>query len=377
MTSPPFGLVRQKDYGNVTADEYLKWFKPFAVQLKRVLKEQGSLVIDIGGAWTPGLPVRSVYHFKLLVMLVEKFGFHLAQEIYWWNPARIPGPAEWVNIRRVRVKDAVNCVWWLSPSPWPKASNRRVLQPYSDSHKELLATNDYNRGPRPSGWNMGENFGVDNGGAIPPNLIALPNTESSSYYLRYCREHQIEPHPARYPAALPEYFIRMLTDRGDLVVDPFAGSCVTGEVSERLERRWICAELEEEYLRGAEGRFMAPLPRPVAGVQRAFNIVEDQIEEEEISYYKLPRPGALWNGHEPPLVADGGRARPQRIILPQEVAEFPADLVRPAIEAGVIEVVPLPLEEAAPMVDPILPPTGEAVDQEPFEVEAADPQQSM
>lgn len=123
MTSPPFGLVRKKEYGNVDASEYLDWFRPFANAFKRILKENGSLVIDIGGAWIPGQPTRSLYHFKLLIMLCEQFGFHLAQDFYWWNPSKLPTPAEWVTVRRIRVKDAINCVWWLSPTPWPKASN--------------------------------------------------------------------------------------------------------------------------------------------------------------------------------------------------------------------------------------------------------------
>ena len=123
MTSPPFGLVRRKEYGNADAHKYLDWFRPFAGQFRRVLKERGSLVIDIGGAWIPGQPTRSLYHFKLLLMLCEEYVFHLAQEFYWWNPSKLPSPAEWVNIRRIRVKDAVNTVWWLSLSPWPKASN--------------------------------------------------------------------------------------------------------------------------------------------------------------------------------------------------------------------------------------------------------------
>ena len=115
MTSPPFGLVRKKDYGNEDADRYCDWFRPFAEGFKRALKDDGSLVIDIGGAWIPGLPTRSLYHFKLLIMLVEEFGFHLCQEHYWWNPAKLPTPAEWVNVRRVRVKDAVNCVCQSRP----------------------------------------------------------------------------------------------------------------------------------------------------------------------------------------------------------------------------------------------------------------------
>jgi DNA modification methylase len=255
MTSPPFGLVRKKSYGNKDADEYLEWFRPFAAGFKRVLKLQGSLAIDIGGAWKPGFPTRSLYHYELLIMLCREFGFHLAQDHFWWNPAKLPTPAEWVNIRRIRVKDGINCVWWLSPTPWPKANNRRVLAPYSESMKDLLE-NGYQAKLRPSGHNISTKFSINNGGAIPPNLLAIANTESNGKYQSYCRANDIPVHPARFPSQLPEYFIRMCTDIGDLVVDPFAGSCVTGEVAEKLKRQWICCELQEDYLQGARGRFL-------------------------------------------------------------------------------------------------------------------------
>jgi DNA modification methylase len=302
VTSPPFGLVRKKEYGNVHADEYLNWFRPFAEAFHRVLKDMGSLVIDIGGAWNQGKPTRHLYHFKLLIMLCEEYGFHLAQDFYWWNPSKLPTPAEWVTVRRIRVKDAVNTIWWLSKTEWPKASNRRVLQPYSPSMRELLVRG-YTAKKRPSGHDISEKFNVDNGAAIPPNLIAVPNTESNSYYIRYCQERGLPVHPARYPAELPEYFIRMLTDPGDLVVDPFAGSCVTGEVAERLHRRWICIELLEEYLRGAVGR----LERETVGDGKAPNK-----PDAAASYYRVPRPGILWNGTAgEPLPQDGGRSRPK------------------------------------------------------------------
>jgi hypothetical protein len=187
MTSPPFGLVRKKSYGNEDANAYCGWFRPFAEGFQRVLRPDGSLVIDIGGAWVPGSPTRSLYHFDLLIMLCREFGFHLCLEHFWWNPSKLPTPAEWVNVRRVRVKDAVNCVWWLSPTPWPKASNRRILSAYSDSMKSLLR-NGYRAKLRPSGHDISPNFQRDNGGAVPPNLLAIANTESNSRYQAFCRE---------------------------------------------------------------------------------------------------------------------------------------------------------------------------------------------
>lgn len=294
MTSPPFGLVRKKSYGNEDADQYCDWFRPFAEGFHRALSDQGSLVIDIGGSWIPGQPTRSLYHFKLLIMLVEEFGFHLCQEHYWWNPSKLPSPAEWVNIRRVRVKDAVNSIWWLSKTPFPKASNRRVLQPYSKSMQDLLA-NGYVAKLRPSGHDISEKFSRDNGGSVPPNLLAVANTESNGRYQDFCREKNLPIHPARFPAALPEYFIRMLTDAGDLVVDPFAGSCVTGAVAEALNRKWVCCELDEQYLQGALSRF-TPHPQPLPNGK---DVV-----------YEISPPCAMPLDLSHKLPSDGGRGRP-------------------------------------------------------------------
>lgn len=303
ITSPPFGLIRKKNYGNVPADEYLDWFRAFGLQFHRVLKDSGSFVIDIGGSWNKGRPTRSLYHFKLLIMLCEELGFHLAQEFYWWNPSRLPTPAEWVTVRRVRVKDSVNTVWWLSKTPWPKASNKRVLQPYSPAMKTLLKSG-YKAKKRPSGHDISDNFSINNGAAIPPNLIAIPNTESNSFYLNYCDSKNLKPHPARFPAELPEYFIRMLTEPGDIVVDPFAGSCVTGEVCERLSRRWTCIELLYDYCVTAEGRFVRP---PKENAKTSSDPGNDK------NYYRVPRPGILWNGNvEEPLPEDGGKIRPKK-----------------------------------------------------------------
>ncbi len=303
VTSPPYGLVFKKSYGNEDADQYLDWFRAFARGFRRVLKPNGSLVIDIGGAWNRGEPTRNLYHFKLLVMLCEEFDFKLAQEFYWWNPARLPSPAEWVNVRRIRVKDAVDCIWWLSPSAFPRASNRRVLQPYSADMERLLKRG-YRVKPRPSGHAITKKFNRRNRGSIPPNLLVAGNNESNSAYIKYCQKHDLVVHPARFSAAIPRFFVRMLTDPGDLVVDPFGGSCVTGEVCESLGRRWACCELREDYIAGAKGRFVGERERddagPSGGAARA-------------KPYKVWTPALLEaDDDEEPLAADGGRARARK-----------------------------------------------------------------
>lgn len=254
LTSPPFALTRKKEYGNKASDEYVEWFLQFAAQFKRVLTDDGSFVLDLGGAYLPGAPIRSIYQFELLVRLCKEIGFFLAQEFYHYNPSRLPSPAEWVTVRRIRVKDAVNVVWWLSVSENPKADNRKVLKPYSDSMKHLLK-NGYKPKLRPSGHDISDNFNKDNDGAIPPNLLELANTESNSSYFRRCKEENIKPHPARFPSAFPEFFIKLITDKSDLVLDPFAGSNTTGFIAESLQRRWLAFELQEDYLLSSIFRF--------------------------------------------------------------------------------------------------------------------------
>jgi site-specific DNA-methyltransferase (cytosine-N4-specific) len=257
LTSPPFALRRQKAYGNVAATEYLDWFLPFADEIRRVLRPDGSFVFELGPAWQKGTGTRSLLHYELVLRLCRTF--HLVQELYWYNPSRLPGPAEYVTIRRTRVKDAVTPLWWLAKSPAPRADNRRVLRPYSASMRRLLREG-VQPALRPSQHAISTNFDRDNGGAIPPNLIEAPNTVSQDPYIRACRAAGLAVHPARFPEAVPEFVVRFLTEPGDTVLDPFAGSNVTGAVAERLGRRWLAVEINADYVEGSRLRFGSATP---------------------------------------------------------------------------------------------------------------------
>ena len=257
ITSPPFALQRKKEYGNVDAKGYIEWFIPFAKEFKRILKPNGSLVIHIGGSWIKGIPVKSIYQYELLVRLYREFDFFLAQDLYWFNKAKLPGPAQWVTVKRWRLKDAVDQIWWLSKTPYPKADNRRVLKKYSDSMKELLSNNSYYKPnvSRPSEHKISDKFYNGHKGAIHSNIFDYSNTDSQSKYIRLCRLYGIKPHPARYPHRIPEFFIKFLTDKGSKVLDPFGGSNVTGEVAEALGRKWMCFETRPDYLQASMFRF--------------------------------------------------------------------------------------------------------------------------
>lgn len=261
VTSPPFALQRKKEYGNESQDEYVKWLMQFAEGVKRILKPSGSFVIDIGGAYKAGIPEYALYQFKALIAMCDDVGFHLAQPFYWHNPSALPAPIEWVNKRKLRAKTSVNTVWWLCKDPVQcKADITKVLTPYSDRMKKLFKNPEHfvaEEGvERPSGHVMGKSSWTnDNGGAIPPNMLQISNSESNSQYLRYVKAIGVKGHPARFPEGLPEFFIKMLTDPGDLVVDIFGGSCTTGAVCERMNRQWRSFELSPEYAAASYARF--------------------------------------------------------------------------------------------------------------------------
>ena len=258
LTSPPFALQRKKEYGNKEQNEYVDWIARFAEIIYRKLRTDGSFVLDLGGAYKKGIPSRSLYNFRVLIRLCDELGFTLAEDFYWYNPSKLPSPIEWVNKRKLRAKDSVNTIWWFGKTPWPKADITKVLTEYSGRMKKLLENPDkyYKPKKRPSGHDIGKGFGKDNGGAIPPNLLQIPNSESNSHYLRGCKAVNVKRHPARFPARLPQFFIRFLTDPGDLVVDIFSGSNTTGFVAETENRNWIAIEKSPEYMATSAFRFL-------------------------------------------------------------------------------------------------------------------------
>ena len=261
ITSPPFSLQRHKSYGEVGQNEYVDWLLQFGLSAYGKLKESGSFVIDLGGAYQKGSPIKALYPFRFMIRMCDEVGYKLAQDMYWHNPSALPTPIEWVNKRKVRCKTSVNTVWWFSKSNMPKADIKNVLVPYSSRMQTLFESPEnfikQEGTVRPSGHVMGMKSWVkDNGGAIPSNLLQISNSESNSQYLRYCKAIGVKGHPARFPAKLPEFFIKMLTETGDLVVDIFSGSNTTGKVAEELGRKWLSIDLSNEYVASSAFRFV-------------------------------------------------------------------------------------------------------------------------
>lgn len=279
ITSPPFPLNAKKRYGNLQGDEYLEWFTSLAPIFCDLLTDDGSLVMEIGNSWESGRPVQSLLHLECLFGLVKnpKANLRLIQEFIAYNPSRLPSPAQWVTVNRLRAVDSYTHVWWMAKTDFPKADNSKVLRPYSKKMEKLIETKEYNSGRRPSEHGISKSaFAKDNGGSISHNLfemepidekrdVRLPhsvlsfsNTSSNDYFHRRCREEGISLHPARMQAGLVSFFTEFLTDEGDYIFDPFAGSNTTGYVAEKLKRNWIATEVNEEYAQNSLIRFEDP-----------------------------------------------------------------------------------------------------------------------
>lgn len=257
ITSPPFPLNRRKRYGNLQGEAYKEWLASHGPLFRQLLTPNGSIVLELGNAWEPGRPVMSTLTVESLLAFLKRGDLNLCQQFVCHNPARLPSPVQWVNVERIRVKDAYTQIWWMAPTDRPFAANRAVLTEYGARMQELLARGSYNAGLRPSEHSIGANsFLRDNGGAIPSNVLSFSNTTARDPYSQYCREHGLPIHPARMPQGLVEFFIQFLTQPGDLVLDPFAGSNTTGSVAQRLSRKWIAIEANPEYAEGAKGRFL-------------------------------------------------------------------------------------------------------------------------
>src|SRR5208337_3715662 len=188
FTSPPFPLNTKKAYGNLQGEEYTDWLARFAPLFKQMLTPTGSIVVEMGNAWEPGQPVMSTLALEGLLKFLRQGDLRLAQQFICHNPARLPSPAQWVNVERIRLKDSYTHLWWMAATERPYADNRNVLKPYSPSMLRLLRTGKYNSGKRPSQHTIGEkSFLTNNNGAIPSNVLSFSNTGNGDDYQLYCR----------------------------------------------------------------------------------------------------------------------------------------------------------------------------------------------
>lgn len=265
VTSPPFSNQRKKKYASfdeVSQDEYVDWLLQFAKKAYEKLALDGSLVIDIRSAYEKGKAVESLYPYEFLIRMVRELKYNLCQTVYWNNTSALPLPIQYVNIEKIRLKNSVNMNMWFTKAPDGrcKANNKTVLVPYSSRMQKLIdKPESFIKGEqvtRPSGNVLTiKSWQKDNGGAVASNLLSYPNSSSNDCYQRFCKELKIKAHPARFPYKLVEFWVKFLTDEGDLVVDIFGGSNTTGKVAEDLGRHWTSIDICQEYAASSIFRF--------------------------------------------------------------------------------------------------------------------------
>ena len=229
VSSPPFALDDSAPPAAEASGPYAEWLLAYLELFERLLVEGGHVVLEMGSAWR-GRRERSIGCFEAIVRACRDGGWHLLQEFYWYNPSSlvpVTGSAP-----DDRFRDSVSMCWWVSRTTEVRPHMDRVAR----FNNSLLVANS----------NL---------------LLFAPGPDEEAYGQR-CREAGLQAHQQAFPSAFAAFFVELLTEPGDVVLDPFAGSCTSGLAAERSGRRWICVERDPKLFRTAIHRFD---PKPSCG----------------------------------------------------------------------------------------------------------------
>lgn len=266
LTSAPYPLRQPRAYGNPSCAEYVDFICRVLEPIVPKIAATGSLVLNLSNdVFHERSPARSTYLERVTIALEDRLGLQLMDRIIWQNRSKAPGPIQWAS----KARNQLNVCWepclWLAPDPLRcKADNRRVLEPHSDRHLKLIAGGGEKRQAvygdgayriRPG------SYAAETAGRIPRNVIEFGHACSINRAHRaVLKGLGLPTHGAGWPLSVPDFFIRFLTEPGDLVLDLFGGRCMTGLAAEMNGRRWLCVEQVLEYVRGG-----AELFRPFNG----------------------------------------------------------------------------------------------------------------
>lgn len=259
LTSPPFPQVKERnDYLNPNPNTYVDWLLNIVKQYLPKLTKTGSIVIELGHVYNHRQPTLNIYNYEFIYRAVKELNLHLCFQFFFYNPSSLPSPTAYCNRMRIRPKNSVSLMPWLSLTPKPYADTNSVLKPYSKKFKKLLKLDqitaiDHNT---PSGHYIHNDTWKNNGGSIPTNLLQYPNSTSKDKYLYACKLLNKKPHSARMPLHLAEWIIKYLTKPGDLVIDTFGGSNTTGFAAESLKRHWKTIDNNKEFISTSSFRFI-------------------------------------------------------------------------------------------------------------------------
>lgn len=231
FTSPPYADQRKKTYGGIAADEYVKWFLPRSKEFLRVLKPTGTFVLNIKEKVVEGQ--RSTYVLKLILEM-QKQGWLWTEEFIWHKKNSYPG--KWPN----RFRDSWERLLQFNKNKHFNMYQETVMVPMGDwknSRLKKLSDTDKIRDESKVGSGFGKNISnwIDREMAYPTNVLHLA-TECNN-----------KNHSAAFPEELPEWFIKLFTQEGDVVLDPFMGSGTTNLTARRMNRNSIGIDILPEY----------------------------------------------------------------------------------------------------------------------------------
>lgn len=260
LSSPPYPLQAPRAYGNVKEAEYVDWICYMIEPIVRNLLEGGSVVLNISNDISlKKSPAKSLYKERLVIALQDRLGLYKMDEIPWINTSKIPTNA-YATQKKILMLPAWEPILWFCNNPaMVRASTTKILRPHSQEHLDYVknggSKKEYINGDGKYHIKQGA-FSKETKGSLPKNIFTRGHRSAeTNRYHKICNELNIAKHAAMFPFEIPEYFIKFLTDEGDLVVDPFSGSFTTPLAADKLNRRWIGSDLIWEYLRGGGERF--------------------------------------------------------------------------------------------------------------------------
>jgi len=265
LTSPPYPIREARAYGAVTPQQYIDFICGAIEPIVKNLAPGASVALNVtNDCFQSRSPARVISHERLCVALEDRFGLSKMDSLIWHKTSAPPGPIQWASINRMQLNQGYELVLWFTNDPSKVFSdNRRVLQPHSEKHLELIAAGGEKRTASYSdgAYRIKEgSFGNITPGKIPTNVLSFAHScADQRQYKKRARELGLPVHGAPMPLRLAKFLIEFLTEPGHLVVDRFAGSMTTAKAAELTGRRWLAAEMMAEYVRGGAERFRGTL----------------------------------------------------------------------------------------------------------------------
>ena len=261
ISSPPYPLRKARAYGGPDERQYVDFICEALEPIVRSLIPGGSIVLNLSGdVFESKKPSRSLYLERVVLALNDRLGLSLMDRIPWVNYSKPPSPTYWACVNRVQLTTAYEPLYWFTNDPdRVRSDNRRVLEAHTARHQHLMTLGGDGRSAvyGDGAYRIRPNsFGRVTTGRIPRNVIERGHVCSdTAAYRRHAHALGLPTHGAMQPTSIPDFFIRLLTQPDELVVDPFGGTVKTGLAAERLGRRWLVTEWMLEYLRGAAEMF--------------------------------------------------------------------------------------------------------------------------